>query len=207
MARKLQERKGKPRVAIVGEGETEKIYFADVKDTDRPADIDLFPTLPARTGDYSKVLEKAVELATDEGYVKVFALIDMDTVINDGKEQPYAAAKQVAETKGVIVLENNPCFEIWLLLHFTPTSRSFTRCDDVVDELKRPGRIPGYEKSQRFLLRARLYANYKEQLKQQAIPAARQLAANRPEDNRHYPQAGVYAFFDWYFSEYRAKLH
>lgn len=203
MARKPQQRPTKPRIAIVGDGVTEKIYFADVKDTDRPDDIDLFPALPAKSGDYSKVLNSSMILAED--YTRVIALIDMDTVINDGKGKAYHAARKLAEAKGVVVLEVGPCFEFWILLHFVGTSRSFTRCDEVVQELRKPGRIAGYEKSQQYLVKARLYANYKDRIKY-AIATAKKLAKDSPEGNPHYPRADIYEFFEWYRHPERLKL-
>jgi hypothetical protein len=45
-----------------------------------------------------------------------------------------------------------PCFEIWLLLHFTYTTHSFSsagddsNCELVMDALDRRDRIPGYAK-------------------------------------------------------------
>jgi hypothetical protein len=45
-----------------------------------------------------------------------------------------------------------PCFEVWILLHFTYTTQAFSAaggdsdCDLVIDELDKKGRIPGYEK-------------------------------------------------------------
>ena len=131
MARKAQQRPAKPKIAIIGDGETEKIYFSDVKDTDRPEDIDLFPALPSKKGDYAKVLGSAIGLA--EQYTRVFALVDKDTVIQDGHLKDYVTTKAAAEAKGVIVLEIGPCFEFWLLLHFVATIRSFTRCNEVVE--------------------------------------------------------------------------
>lgn len=203
MGRKVQLRPARPKIAIVGDGETEKIYFSDIKDSDRPSDIDLYPALPARKGDFKKVLDTALVLS--EEYTRVFALIDMDTVIRDGKGKEYAAARAAAETEGVIVLEMGPCFEIWLLLHFVQTTRSFTRCDEVVDEIRKPGRIPGYEKSQKWLVKAHLYANYKERL-HLAIAAGKRLAKDRPADNPHYPRADIYEFFAWYIQPERLKL-
>jgi hypothetical protein len=202
MGRKVQQRPAKPRIAIVGDGETEKIYFADIKDTDRPGDIDLFPTLPAKKGNYTKVLGTACALA--EEYTLVYALIDKDKVIDDGTGKEYLTARRVAEEKGVVVLEISPCFEFWLLLHFVSTSRSFTRCDEVVDELRKPGRIPGYEKSQKYLVKARLYANLKDRLPH-AIKAAKLLEKKRPDENARYPCAGLYVFFDWYLSPDRRR--
>jgi hypothetical protein len=203
MGRKVQQRSTKPRFAIVGDGETEKIYFSDVKDTDRPDDFDLFPSLPAKKGDYAKVLNSAIALA--EEYMRAFALIDKDALINDGKEKEYQAARQAAETKGVVVLEVGPCFEFWLLLHFVATSRSFTRCDEVVEALRKPGRIPGYEKSQKFLVKARLYANYKDRIPF-AIRSAKKLRMDRPEGNPYYPRADIYEFFEWYCHPERLNL-
>jgi hypothetical protein len=84
MGRKSREWKPKPRVAVVGDGQTEQIYFAEIRDTDRPADLAIFPDLPSRTGNYKGVLDKAIQLAKD--YDKVFALIDMDKVISDGTD-------------------------------------------------------------------------------------------------------------------------
>lgn len=203
MARHSKHRMEKPRVAVVGDGQTEQIYFAEVKDTDRPTDIDLFPSLPSKKGSYKSVLQKAMELAPD--YTKVFALVDLDTVISDGLETEYAAAKKAAEEEGVIVLENNPCFEIWPRLHFGLTTRSFTRCDEVCAELKKPDRLAGYEKSRKFLVQARLYARYKDRITTHAIPAAKQLEKDRPVDNRRYPRAGIHTFFEWYLGPNRAE--
>lgn len=203
MGRQVHIRPAKPRIAIIGDGETEKIYFSDIKDTDRPGDIDLFPSLPAKKGDYTKVLGSAVALS--EEYNLVFALIDRDTIIREDKESEYRKAKSAAESKGVVVLEISPCFEFWLLLLFVATSRSFTRCDDVVEELRKPARIPEYEKSQKFLVKERLYAKYKDRIPA-AIKAAKKLAESRPGGNAYYPQADVYEFFEWYFHPNRLKL-
>ncbi|MDV6217850.1 RloB family protein [Flavitalea sp. BT771] len=203
MARIPKQKTAKPRVAMVGDGETEKIYFSDMKDTDRPGDIDFFPELPMKTGSYENVINKALSIV---GYYSaVFALIDMDTVISDGKEQAYRTAKNRAEKAGIVVLEMNPCFEIWPLLHFARTSRSFINCGQVADELKRADRIPDYEKTQRFLVRARLFATYRDRIVAHAIPAARQLETNRPDGNKRYPRAEVFRFFEWYFAANRLQ--
>jgi RloB-like protein len=202
MARQSRHKVEKPRVAVVGEGQTEQIYFLEVRDTDRPADIDLFPSLPAKKGSYKNVLQKAMELAPD--YRRVYALIDMDTVISDGLEAEYAMAKKAALEEGIIVLENNPCFEIWPRLHFGLTTRSFACCDEVCAELENPGRLPGYEKSRKFLAAARMYANYKDRITTHAIPAAKHLEKDRPAENKRYPRAGIHVFFEWYLDPNRA---
>lgn len=47
-----------------------------------------------------------------EDYSRVYALIDLDKIIQDDQQAPYMKAKAAAEAKGIIILENNPCFEI-----------------------------------------------------------------------------------------------
>jgi hypothetical protein len=47
MDRKSKRKIAKPRVALVGDGQTEQIYFFDLRETDRPSDLDIFPDLPS----------------------------------------------------------------------------------------------------------------------------------------------------------------
>jgi len=185
------------RVALVGDGHTERLYFSDVRDTDRPADLEIFPDYPKRIGNYQGVLDKAIALT--DNYNRVYALIDIDKVIQDNQQWAYNQAKATAQAAGVIVLENNPCFEIWLLLHFVHTGKLFNNCNEVSTELRRNGRIPGYEKSEKFLVNARLYKTHKEKIKQTAIPNARQLEDNRAGQDELFPRAETFRFFEWYF--------
>lgn len=202
MARQSKHIPERPRVALVGEGHTERIYFSDLKDTDRPGDIEIFPSLPRNMGDFTQVLGKAKELSE---YYKVFALIDMDTVIGDGKLQQYDLAKQEATDRGIIVLENNPCFEVWLLLHFVYTGRSFTCCDDVLEELHKAGRLPNYTKRQEDQVKAKMYANHKDGRLHEAIRHARMLETQRPPDTPRFPRAEIFRFFEWYLAADRAE--
>ncbi len=200
MPRNLKARRAKETVAIVGDGQTERIYFADVRDTDRPANLSIFPDYPRKLGSYKGVLERALVLKAD--YAKVFALIDLDKIIQDNQIAEYQQAKAVTEATGVIVLENNPCFEVWLLLHFVTTGRLFNNCEGVVTELARNNRIPRYTKSQKFLTNARLYHTYKNQLRETAIPNAARLEVNRAIQDILYPRAETFRFFEWYFQQH-----
>ncbi|WP_315821541.1 RloB family protein [Paraflavitalea speifideaquila] len=159
MARASKLQPQRDTVAIVGDGQTERIYFSDVRDTDRPANLSIFPDYPRKIGNYKGVLDRAKTLA--ENYDYVYALIDMDKIIQDKQQTAYMQDKAVAEAAGIIVLENNPCFEIWLLLHFVYTSRLFANCNEISEQLKAKGRIVNYDKSEKFLKNARLYKTYK----------------------------------------------
>ena len=111
-------------VALVGDGETERDYFNNVRDTDRPDNLVVQPEIPRKIGNFNGVLSRAIELKKD-GHDKVYALIDMDKIIKDRQQTAYRAAKTAAIDEGVIVLENNPCFEVWLLMLFRYTTKLF----------------------------------------------------------------------------------
>lgn len=198
MGRNSKNRPVRDTVALVGDGQTERIYFGDVRDIDRPANLTIQPDYPRRLGSYKGVLDRAIALKND-GFNHVFALIDMDKIIQENKATEYNHAKATAEGIGVIILENNPCFEIWLLLHFIHTGRLFSNCSDVVVELRKY--IPNYTKGEKFLNAAGLYRKYKKQLVENAILNAKKLEVNRAVHDALYPRAETFRFFEWYFAQ------
>lgn len=52
---------------------------------------------------------------------------------------------QKAASKGVGAANSGPCFEYWPLLHFAPGAKVYTP-EEAEAELKKKGRIPGYDK-------------------------------------------------------------
>lgn len=192
MARKYRHQPQRSTVALVGDGQTERLYFSDVQDTDRPANLSIFPDYPRKIGNYKGVLDRAGSLVGN--YNHIYALIDTDKVIQDHKQTAYARDKMAAEASGIIVLENNPCFEIWLLLHFVHTGKLFRSCNEVTSQLRAEDRIPGYEKSEKFLRNAKLYKNYKSRLIEKAIPNAKRLENNRENRDSLYPRAETFRF-------------
>jgi hypothetical protein len=151
---------------------------------------------PRKIGNYKGVLVQAESLVGN--YNHIYALIDVDKIIQDNRQASYQLDKAAAEAAGVVVLENNPCFEIWLLLHFVHTGRLFSNCNEVSEQLKMKGRIPNYDKSEKFLKNARLYKNYKTRLTEHALPNARRLEKNRAGQDQLYPRAETFRFFEWY---------
>ena len=203
MARHTKKKRANKTVALVGDGHTERIYFANVRDTDRPPNLDIFPDYPRKIGSYKGVLERSIALKNN-GYDNVYALIDMDKVIDEKKLTEYHIAKRLAEQSGVTILENNPCFEIWILLHFSATGRLFSNCDSVITEIKKSKEIANYEKGERYLTRLKLYENFKQELelREKAIPNAKKLEDNRGGQSDRYPRAETFRFFEWYFQNF-----
>ena len=203
MSRITRPKQSRQTVAIVGDGQTERIYFADVRDTDRPENLSIFPDYPRKIGSYRGVLARAIELVKE--YDSVYALIDLDKVISDNQFEAYTKAKSDAQNNGVIVLENNPCFEMWLLVHFLNTGRLFNYCNDVTKLLRSKDKIPNYEKSERFLRNAGLYSNYKDRIRRCAIVNAKLLEKNRAQKDPLFPRAETFRFFEWYLEQPNAS--
>ena len=203
MSRNTNQKPVRETVALVGDGQTERIYFSDVKDKDRPKNLTISPDYPRKLGSYKGVIDRAISLK-QEGYDRVYALIDMDKILAENQGATYRQAKAAAEAIGVLFLESNPCFEVWLLLHFVYTGRLFSNCSDVVTELRK--HIPGYDKSEKFLSAASLYGTYKEQLIENAIIYSRRLEVDRDQQSPQYPRAEVFRFFEWYFESQGIKI-
>jgi hypothetical protein len=198
MPRVQKKQQVRKTVAIVGDGQTERMYFSDVRDTDRPANLSIFPDYPRKIGSYKGVLDRAIALSGN--YHRVFALIDMDKIIQEGQQATYSRDKAKAEAAHVFVLENNPCFEIWILLHFVYTGKLFNNCNEVAAQLRRKGRLSNYDKSEKFLRNAGLYSKYKVQLKERAIPNALRLENYSGNQDELFPRAQTFRFFEWYLS-------
>ncbi len=205
MARKANPVNTRKVWAIVGDGSIEQIYFQHLKNEESLRDIDIRPELPSRSGKgggFMKVFA-SVDNQVKLGYDKVFCLIDLDKVIEEGKQVQYEREKSKARAKGVVVLENNPCFEFWLLLHFKTSGRHFTCCDDVVRDLKR--HLPSYLKTLEYHRRENLYKKLKVQMIEKAIPNAKQLERDRKEKDDRHPRGEVYKLIEQLLEETRPQ--
>ena len=93
---------------------------------------------------------KAIKEQEESEYSKVYLVID-----DDGRNDKIEDLKKdLQQHQQIILIISDPCFEFWLLLHFTKTTRPFqhtgcgnSACDQVTQELKKKGRLPEYEKS------------------------------------------------------------
>jgi RloB-like protein len=149
------------RIAVVGDGQTEKIYFDKLKEVEGLRNVSLKPDLPKSIGSYKGVFDKADSLYT-EGYDEVYCLIDMDKVLSDNTLAKYLTDKKRIEKKGIIVFENNPCIEFWFLLHYVRTTKPFANCESVEKELQKY--IPNYAKNQQYLVQSNIYKTLKPNL-------------------------------------------
>lgn len=141
------------RVLIVCEGaKTEPNYFKGLRSAFNLSPYNVCIADKKHGLDPKSLVEYALEEYRKDRYY----LEHVCCVFDRDKHTTYdAAIDKIRRTqmKGATKLHpitSTPCFEIWLLLHFTYTTRSFcaaaddSNCDLVMSELKQY--MPGYEK-------------------------------------------------------------
>jgi hypothetical protein len=188
MARLNKKRKFIRRIAVVGDGVTEKIYFDQLKETEQIKDVVIKPELPAKSlkgGTFKKAI-KAAQSLVEDGYNHVYCLIDFDTVLSENSLGEFAQEVARVNKQKITIYINNPCFEVWLLMHYEKTGRVFNDCDAVCTTIAKY--IRDYCKNQQYLRRKNLYTLLKPYLESHAIPNAKFLENRREEKGTRYPR-------------------
>ncbi len=196
MRRQIRPRQIIPQFAIIGDGFTEKIYFDQLRVEENLKSIIIKPEFPNKSGKgggHVKVFSRCDELI-EKGYDFIYCLIDYDKIIEENNIERYNRDKdKIQKSKRVIVLENNPCFEIWFLLQFRTTAHLFNSCGDVETELCK--NINDYCKNQDYLRKKNIYTFLHGQ-KPIAIVNAKLLEADRVDVSPRFPRAEVYRLIE-----------
>ncbi|MCW3463167.1 RloB family protein [Chitinophaga nivalis] len=196
MARSTEKRKGSGRqtFAILVDGETEKWYLEQLRNTENPAGITIKPDLPRKTkleDQYLTVKDNA------DIYDLSIWIIDLDVVIRENKVSQlitYLAA--VKGNKKIQILINTPCLEYWFLQHVNDCGKYFADCHAVMRELKKHAPLQEYSKSARYFIQTQpdIYQRLKPYLNN-GISNARKRGAFDPV----HPQKGkaeIYKLFE-----------
>lgn len=145
MAKKAYKRKRNPILLLVLEGrnKTERKYFSHyqvrecnyklvIKDSGA---TDVMGMARRATNLYK---EYQMDAALGD---RAFCLIDMD--LREDKYNAYLKARQTYHNITLIV--SNPCFEVWLLYHFTENPRAESSSQAVKEQMKKY--VPEYNES------------------------------------------------------------
>ena len=165
MSRRVNTRELPVSVAIIGEGISEKGYFSNLKKTEKLSSFKLRPDKPKHS-DLSTVFAYAEDLSKEHDIV--FCLIDCDKIRSNSAEQTkFSQLKnKYGKNSRLILIENNPCFEIWFLSHFKSINKYFESDSQVVRELKKYNIFNAYDKSEDFFISNNVYALLKDKLVQ-----------------------------------------
>ncbi len=164
--RKTKSRYSGDTVLIICEGtQTEPNYLNELKDyfALNQASIDIVPSDGSAPNSVVKHAKKAIKEACAKGnpYAKVYCVIDKDlhptysSALQD--IQNYNNTSRSACDTVLCAIPSVPCFEYWILMHFTQSTQSFgtsgsSPCGQLISTALRT-HIPEYEKANRTLAR------------------------------------------------------
>lgn len=187
-----------PRFLIVCEGmKTEPYYFEEFCQVHqlRTPRVRIAPGEEGSSPDCvvahaEKLFDEDAKLGPDR-YDQVFCVIDRD------KHPTFKPAIQRivdlnTEGKPFVAIPSYPCFEYWLLLHFTYTRQSFhaagkrSICANVIRELRKQPGFAGYAKAQ-----PNIYTRLKE-LTDTAIPNAQRAEEDAKQTGETNPSTCVH---------------
>lgn len=174
-------------IAIIGEGQTEKLYFNVIRSKLR-YDIRVEKAEHPDTNSIAVLAEKLIR----EDYDYVVCLIDMDrllrnnrerTVYNQAREKLDRIVRDMDPQPRVMFVESNPCTEMWFLLHFISGGivRRYESYAELLPELRRY--VPGYDKTIKYLRGKDLYEKLAaDSNTERAIRNAESLCRRRKQD-------------------------
>ena len=145
-ATKKQQRQRKTKKVMVlaaeGANKTEKTYFNEFNS--RQSQYRIIPARGNNT-DPVKIVQDAINSAQKEELDyeygdRAVAIFDVDF----GKEKQIRDEINLANSNNVEVFLSNPCFEVWLLLHFRFSTKGYVNNESVINDLK--SYWPKYEK-------------------------------------------------------------
>ncbi len=146
---------GKPRILILCEGaRTEPAYFSWLKHDRRLTSVVVRGPRARPLGPPELLKRARDELRNDPGWDEIYCVLDHDGRDSAvGKlEAGLAAINRKRASTQVEMTLSDPCFELWLLLHFEFSDRPYTSlrggrsaCQNVIEQLQR--HIPEYRKN------------------------------------------------------------
>ena len=144
--RNKQNRKEKPMIIITAEGknETEAQYFNNFRTAECPYIIKFHKaghlTDPTKLAESIRKRWDAEDADVRTGDM-AFVVVDLDNKESKAKEIQQLEVKSSVEK----FIVSNPSFEVWFLLHYEYSTRSYMSVDAVIKELRK--HYPGYEKT------------------------------------------------------------
>jgi len=178
-------------VLLVVEGETEQIYFSEMKSLERIPGITVIPKMASHSSVYH-ILKKALNEQASLAYDSIWCVCDCDTILRDGLTSDVQRMIKSAKEQGIQFADSLPSFEIWYLLHYAVPQQHYPNQDSVIKELQ--SYISGYDKSVRWLEHARLYSLLKS-LHHEAMANSESLARRNVND-RESTHCNVYKIFE-----------
>src|SRR5712691_1364384 len=140
-------------VLIVCEGEkTEPEYLKGLQKLHRLSNANI-TIVPGDGNDPVSIVDHALEAyrRADGDFDRVFCVFDRDGHANYQQALDMIAESSLRKKRKLQAIPSVPCFEIWILLHFSYSTAPFMRtgnksaCDNVIDAVR--DHVPEYQKA------------------------------------------------------------
>lgn len=137
---KRKSREAKKIFLIVCEGTTEEKYFTEFRINKRLSSVtvDIIPSKKAGGTDSRTLVEFAIDKKRDNIYEHIWCVFDCD------ENKNIEATFQIAQKEDIQIAFSNPCFELWILLHYQD-HRAFVERDKIIPMIKKY--IKDYDKT------------------------------------------------------------
>ena len=132
MARRSEFIKIKETLLLVVEGQTEQIYFNQMRSSLRLSNVSVEPKLSPKN-DPLNIINTAIKEMDRADYQHVWCIFDLDTI--DKNPVIYKEVILRARKKGIFIAESLPCFEIWFLLHYKYSTKQYYNSQQVISDL------------------------------------------------------------------------
>jgi hypothetical protein len=165
MTRKIINSKHRPFKKVdlfIVDGPTEKWYLEDYFKQHQPRNHYSFS--PDFNGSWKKNIQTIKDKLKE--FENVYWIVDLDVILKEEAEKKKGGKsplgyfiseyKLLSKKKNVKIFVNNPCFEYWILLHFSFKVLTSTKCGDIQPELGKIKAIEGYTKTERYYKNSRI---------------------------------------------------
>ena len=154
MPRKPAKIAARRTILLVVEGETEQIYFSQVKAHRHASGITITPRL-AKHSSVRHILLAALAEQESGVYDEIWCVFDRDTIVRDGLGEETTALLEKARARGIRFAESYPSFEVWFYLHFAMPHPHYLSQYTLIEDFRQF--VPRYGKEQAWLSGGELY--------------------------------------------------
>lgn len=182
MPRKTVKLKAHRTILLVVEGETEQIYFSQVRADKRVTGVTIVPRL-AKHSSVAHILKTALDEYREQIYDEIWCVFDRDTIVRDGLGEQTEQLLLQAMEKGIRFAQSYPSFEAWFYLHFAIPQPHYMSQFSLIEDFRQF--VPRYGKVQAWLSCGELYSLLKVR-EQSAMENSRILR----QRNQEHPSEG-----------------
>jgi len=142
MKRQAKNKRLLANILITVEGETEEYYFRGFiskfpKQIQKQINIKV---IKVKGGNASVILKNAIKEKDNLGIKEAYVVLDTDNCKSIGQ------LIQTAKNNGIHLIRSHLCFELWFVLHYDFTTRSFEKCE-AIEKLLKEKYIKNYQKA------------------------------------------------------------